>query len=117
MPTRANQTIVRNISGHDGKYFSFLGEHGATLDDGDFLAIPGNLFEQFSKDSIQRAALKYALDEHELMICSTPDVFVTDTVTFKPYRLGSTSGSAVVLDPDYGSYVGSNIEPDPPNNP
>jgi len=112
--TRSNQTIIRNVSGGT-KHFSFAGPNGATLADGEDMAINGNLWAQFINDPIQTNAIRYALENGIMEIIKTPDVFVQDTVTHSVYRLGATSGSPVVLNPDYGSYSGAASNPG--NNP
>lgn len=116
MSTRANQTIVRNISGGT-KFFSFLGEHGTSLADGAYTAIAGNAFDRLWNSPIKSKAFKYALDNKLIEIVQTPHAFFYDSVTFKPYRVGSASGTIAATDPDYGSYTGSNTNPNPPNNP
>lgn len=115
MPTRTNQTLVRNTSGRE-QFFSFLGEHGATLADGADCAINGGLWDRYMNDSIQSGAIRTALANGTLEILKTPDLLVNDTVTFQVYKIGATNGTLAALSPDYGSYSGGDV-PAPGNDP
>lgn len=116
MATRTNQTIVRNTSGVDDMFFSFLGEHGMTIDDGEDVAINGGLWDRYMNDPIQSNAIRTALANGYIEILKTQDVLVNDTATYRVYKLGTTSGSFAALNPDYGSYSGGG-EPNPSNDP
>lgn len=101
-----NHTIVRNVSGVR-KFFSFLGANGLELASGADYAHPGDLFDRWKDDTIQFNALRYALANGLLEIIKTPDVYMHDTSTDIVRRLRVTGGSVTAVDPDYGSYSGS----------
>lgn len=106
MATKSNVTTVRNISGST-MFFSFLGKNGATLADGADIDIPGNLGDMWANDTIQTAALNYALDNNLIAYLRTPIVVGYDATDGVAYALGFDNGSPVAVDPDYGSYSGS----------
>ena len=105
-PTQSGHTIVRNTSGVT-MYFDFLGRHGATLTSGQDALIPGNVFTMWMNDPQKLAALNSALQAGRLEVLKTPDVFVWDTAAGAVKVLASSSASASVTIPDYGSYAGS----------
>lgn len=111
MPTTlAPFTIVRNTSGVNGMYFDFLGEHGATLDDGEDVHVPGDLWSLWAKSPIKMAALRAALDARRITVMQTPAVIVFDETAGVTQQLGADNGDPIVTAPDYGSYEG-----DPPS--
>ena len=109
MPTNADVSIVRNVSGVE-MYFDFLGPRGATLASGDDLAVPGDILTMWFRNPQKQAALEYALVNNKIEILKTPDVFAYDETDSQVYVLGFDNGAPVAVDPDYGSYAG-----DPPD--
>jgi len=106
MANKSNVTTVRNTSGST-MFFSFLGKNGASLASGADKDIPGSLWDMWADDTIQTAALKYALDNNLIEILRTPAVLAYDDTDGVVYALGFDNGSPVAVDPDYGSYSGS----------
>lgn len=104
MPTQAGSTIVRNISGEDGKYFDFLGRRGATLNAGQDMVVPGDLFALLADNPQKLAALNYALENDKIAILKTPDAMAQDATTDEVFRLGFDDDVPVAVPPDYGSY-------------
>ena len=107
MPTtNSYYTIVRNTCGST-RYFDFIGQRGAKLDDGADAKVPGNLFDLWAKDARKIAAIKYALENGVCQIIKTPDVYVCDTTAGMVKVLGSDNSTPVSLNPDTGSYSGA----------
>lgn len=106
MATKSNVTTVRNTSGST-MFFSFLGKNGATLANGADMDVPGSLWDMWVTDTIQTAALDYALNNNLIKILRTPAVMGYDSVASKVYALGFSNNAPVAVDPDYGSYSGS----------
>lgn len=100
-----NHTIVRNVSGVQ-KFFSFLGANGVDLADGEDYAHPGDLFSRWMNDTLQTAALRYALDNNLLEILASPDVYLFDETAGRVRRIIVDDGDVLADDPDYGSYTG-----------
>lgn len=99
-------TVVRNVSGHT-LYFDWLGEHGATLNDGADAKIPGDLFALWAKNKNKRTAMIYALENGLAQIIKTPDVFGYDAGWGAVRRAKFNSGTLTAQDPETGSYAGS----------
>lgn len=105
MATYTGSTIVRNISGSQ-MYFDFLGIHGATLDDGADVAIPGDLFSMWYRNPQKKASLDYALENDLLVVLVTPAVIRHDATLGQAIGIGVDNGSVIDTGPDYGSYIG-----------
>lgn len=106
MPTTtAHVSIYRNTSG-ERRFFSFLGDNGFTLDDGEDYTHPGCLFTRWQHDTLQTHALKTALENRDIQPIKTTDVFVYDATDGQVFVLGADNSLPVVVDPDVGSYVG-----------
>lgn len=100
-------TTVRNVSGVT-MYFSFLGERGATLTNGQDVDVPGDLFTMWAKDPVMRGALKYALENNKIEVLRTPTPPIFYDATSTIYRnLKVNNGSVSVQDLEYGSYSGT----------
>ena len=106
MPTtQAHVTTLRNVSGGT-KFFDFVGEHGATLTNGQDVDIPGDIFTVTAAAKKTRS-LKYALENGLIEIVKSPDIFFHDATTTIVRRIYVDNGSVLVRDPDYGSYSGT----------
>jgi hypothetical protein len=107
MPTtHAYQTVIRNVSGVR-KYFAFLGPNGTTLAANEDVAITGDVWDLWAKDTIQTKALKYALEHGLIQILQTPVTMRYDDTAHNIKNLDVDNGNAVASDPDWGSYSSS----------
>ena len=111
--TYTDVTVVRNTSGQDGKYFDFLGIHGATLNNNQDMVIPGDLLTMWFRNPQKQASLEYALKHGLLTILQGPATIYFDKGASpgRVYQIRANSNAASVIDPDYGSYTGSAPNP------
>lgn len=72
-------TTVKNISGAEAT-FGFLGLHGKRLANNATFTVPGDLVAKLGNQRSQRQfkALEKALDQGNLVIVSSPAVYLTD---------------------------------------
>lgn len=102
------ETKVRNLSGAT-KYFSFLGKHGVTLEDGEEFIVLGDLL---AKLSAQRRTVKYntliaALTAGDIAIVQTPSQHYFDATRDETKILEIVNGAVVIDDPEAGAYSSS----------
>ena len=107
MPTTtSHQTILRNVSGST-KFFDFIGQHGATLEDDEDVYITGRVEDLWQKDTKKIAAYKYALENGLITVIKSPSVFCYDETGEKVLTLGADDGDPVATAADFGSYEGA----------
>ncbi len=106
MSTACLSTRVRNTSGAT-RYFGFLNKHGARLADGDELDVPGDLFEQVSRNERKRDALDAALTAGDLVVISTPAVHLYDLTDKDVKELKLDNGVLGISNPCWGQYASS----------
>lgn len=96
-------TRVRNIS-HKTCTFSFLPPHGVRLAPGSETYIPGDLRTRLADNPRNFDAFQAALKNGELVIVSTPTVYVYDAVTDNTKAIRANNGVLALGDPSWGAY-------------
>jgi hypothetical protein len=93
-------TTVKNISGSTAT-FGFLGLHGKRLADAETFTVPGDLVAKLGNQRSQRQfkALEKALHEGNLLIVSSPAVYLTDTTDNSHDQLALSSNTLGTVSP------------------
>lgn len=73
-------TTVKNVSGKT-RTFGFLGAHGKTLENNATFSVPGDLVAKLGNQRSKRSfkALERALENGDLVVVSSPAVYLSDT--------------------------------------
>lgn len=90
-------SVLRNISGKR-MFLAFVGPHGAVLEIGQDVAVPGDIWVNVSSAKYNRVfkALKYCLTNGLIEVLQTPSVMTYDTADSTLKKLVATSGSPVL---------------------
>ena len=108
--TTVGYSVIRNTSGST-QYFAFIGPHGATLTNGQDVAVAGDILTMHHKNKRLQDALDYALDNGLIEVLHNSACLVYDAGNSRVYQMGSVSGTATSVNMDYGSYSGSAPNP------
>lgn len=105
--TLVHATVVRNTSGKT-IFFAYLGLNGTWLDDGDDVAVPGDVWSFLARSQIKTDAFRSDLEAGNCVILETPASYIYDAGNSKVVRVKSASGtlSADYVLPSGSSYVG-----------
>jgi hypothetical protein len=109
--TLVHATVLRNISGKT-LFFGYLGINGAFLDDGDDIAVPGNIWSNIYRSQQKTDSLRADLQNGIIVILQSPVDYIYDTGDNTVKHVKSVSGvlTADPILPSGGSYVGPPID-------
>lgn len=99
-------TVVKNMAGL-AMFFGFLPPHGVNLDDGEELAVPGDLTTRIAsaKDSGRSfPSYEAALDATEIVIISSPSVFLYDSTIDAVKQLRLNNNTLGIIEPCWGYF-------------
>jgi len=93
-------TTVKNVSGKEAT-FGFLGLHGKRLADNATYTVPGDLVAKLGGQRSQRQfkALERALEQGNLVIVSSPAVYLTDTADNSHDQVALSSNTLGTVSP------------------